>query len=149
MIGSCFSSNESSSSLKTSAISSQISSTDHDVSLPLNSYMNKIHEITTQEELNKIMKDTQNINVLIVCDFYATWCPSCSQIAPVLYNWVLNDYRTYVIFMKIDVDKNSDLSDHFSIAVLPTFVFFKQGKEVYRLTGADSTNLKSEIDKFK
>ncbi len=149
MMGSCFSSSESTYPLKTSAISSQIPFTGKDSSVQLNSYMNKIHEITTEEEFDKLMNDIQNINVLIVCDFYAIWCPPCLQIAPILYEWALNDYRTSVIFMKIDIDKNGDLSDKFSIRVLPTFVLFKQGKEIYRLIGADSTNLKREIDKLK
>jgi thioredoxin-like negative regulator of GroEL len=145
-MGSCFSSSEPSPALKTSAISSQIG---QDSSLPLNPYMNKMHDITTQEEFDRIMNDKENINVLIVCDFYAVWCPPCLRIAPTLHKWALNEYKTNVIFMKIDVDKNSDLSNLFSVSVLPTFVFFKHAKEIYRSTGGDSANLKQEIDKFK
>jgi len=149
-MGSCFSSSESSSLLKkSSVISSQIPFKSQDVSALLNPYMNNIHEITTEEEFEKLTNDTQNINVLIVCDFYAIWCVPCLQIAPILYKWALNDYRTSVIFIKIDVDKNNDLSDKFSIRVLPTFILFKHGKEIYRLTGTDSTNLKRVIDKLK
>lgn len=143
MMGSCFSSNESSLKLKSSVNLPQ------DSSVLLNPYTNKIHEITTENEFDKLINDIQNVNVLIVCDFYAIWCIPCLQIAPTLYKWALNDYKTSVIFMKIDVDKNSDLSDKFSIRVLPTFVLFKQGKEIYRLTGTDSTNLKREIEKLK
>jgi thioredoxin 1 len=151
-MGSCFSSSEPSPPLKASAISYQTPYTSQsiqDPSTPSNPYMNKIHEITTETEFNQLINDTQNANVLIVCDFYAVWCPPCSQIAPIVHKWALNDYRTSVIFIKIDVDQNSDLSNNFSISVLPTFLLFKQGKEVQRLTGADSTNLKKEIDKFK
>ncbi|CAF2312366.1 unnamed protein product [Rotaria sp. Silwood2] len=151
-MGSCVSTNKSVLPLKTSIISSQIlftSQSNQDSSLRLNPYMNKIHEITTQQEFDDVINDTINVNVLIVCDFYANWCPPCLQIAPILYKWALNDYKTCVIFMKINIDNNSDLSNNFSINVLPTFVLFKQGKEIYRLTGADSTNLKREIDKFK
>jgi len=151
-MGSCCSSSESSPSLKPVIISSQIpfkAQSGQDSSVPLNPYMNKIHEITTQEEFDKVINDIQNVNLLIVCDFYAIWCGPCLKIAPILYKWALNDYRTNVIFMKIDVDKNSDLANQFLIRVLPTFVLFKQGKEVYRLTGTDSTNLKREIDKLK
>jgi thioredoxin 1 len=139
-MGSCFSSNE------TSTMSSQIPLTVQSIE---NLYMNKIHEITTETEFNHIINDEQNVNVLIVCDFYAVWCRPCLQLAPILHKWALNDYKTSVIFLKIDVDQNSDLANQFSISVMPTIVLFKQGKEIYRLTGADSTNLKREIDKFK
>ena len=138
-MGSCFSSDEPS---PPSQIPLTVQSID-------NVYMNKIHQITTETEFNHIINDKQNINVLIVCDFYAVWCLPCLRIAPILHQWALNDYKTSVIFLKIDVDLNSDLANQFSINVMPTFVLFKQGKEIYRLTGADSTNLKREIDKFK
>jgi thioredoxin 1 len=137
-MGSCFSSNESSSSV--------IPITHENSSLSLN---HKIHEITTEDEFNRLLNDIQNMNVLIVGDFYAIWCVPCLQIAPVLSKWALNDYKTNVIFMKINVDKNDDLANRFSINVLPTFVLFKQGKEISRLTGADSTNLRREIEKLK
>lgn len=139
-MGSCFSSNESSLSLKTS---SEIPITS------LNPYVNKIHEITTEEEFNRLLNDIQNMNVLIVCDFYAIWCVPCLQIAPILSKWALTDYKTNVIFMKINVDKNDELSNKFSVNVLPTFILFKHGKEISRLTGTDSTNLRREIEKLK
>jgi thioredoxin 1 len=134
-MGSCFSSNESSSSLE--------------IPMASQPYVNKIHEITTEDEFNRLLNDIQNMNVLIVSDFYAIWCTPCLQIAPVLSKWALNDYRTNVIFMKINVDKNDDLANKFSVNILPTFVLFKQGKEISRLTGADSMNLRREIEKFK
>ena len=142
-MGSCFSSNEPASSLQTPAISSY-----QDTSLPLNPYMNKIHEITTEKEFKELINDAQNTNVLIVCDFYANWCPPCLQIAPTVSTWALNDYKTRAIFMKVDVDNNSDLSNTFSINLLPTFIFFKQGKDIDRFTGADLTKIKRQIDKL-
>jgi len=144
-MGSCFSNDA---PLKTSAIPFTAQS-GQDSSLLLNPYMNKIHEITTQEEFDKLINDINNLNVLIVCDFYAIWCPPCLQSAPTLHKWAVNDYKTCVIFIKIDIDQNSDLSNQFSISLLPTFVLFKQGKEVYRLTGADLINLQREIDRLK
>ncbi|CAF3593162.1 unnamed protein product [Rotaria sordida] len=151
-MGSCFSTSKSVLPLITSVISSQIPLTsqyDQDSSLLLNPYMNKIHEITTQKEFDDLINNKLNVNVLIVCDFYANWCPPCLQIAPILYQWALNDYKTSVIFLKINIDNNIDLINNFSINILPTFILFKQGKEIYRLIGANSSNLKREIDKFK
>ncbi|CAF1400651.1 unnamed protein product [Adineta steineri] len=143
MMGSCFSNKES------VAVSSDINQSNQDFSLPLNQYVNKIHEITTQEEFNNLITDIQNQNILIVCDFYAIWCPPCLQCAPTIEKWALNDYKTSVIFIKIDVDQNSELSNQYSVRALPTFILFKQGKEIFRLTGADLLKLKKEIDRLK
>ncbi|CAF1644813.1 unnamed protein product [Rotaria magnacalcarata] len=150
-MGSCFSNGKIEPSLKTSSISPQmplVSQSNHDSSLTSNPYVNKINEITSKIEFDELVNDTLNTNLLIVCDFYADWCPPCLQIAPTLYEWASNDYKACVIFMKIDVDQNSDLSNKFSIRGLPTFILFKQGKEVCRVTGGNSTNLRKEIDKF-
>lgn len=151
-MGSCFSGNDSEREIKTSNFSTRIpleSQFDQNSSTNLNPNLNKIHEINTKKEFDELINDAINANVLIVCDFHADWCPPCLQMAPILHKWALNDYKTSVVFVKIDVDTNSDISNMFSIGVLPTFILFKQGKEVCRLVGGNPTSLKKEIDKSK
>ena len=131
-MGSCFSTNKSSSLTTLS-----------------NPYLNQIHEITMEEDFEKIINEIQNSNILILCDFYAVWCFPCRQIAPYLHQWALNEYKNDVIFLKIDADQNEILSKRLSIRTLPTFIFFKQGKEIERFSGANSTFLKAQIDKHK
>ncbi len=41
-----------------------------------------------------------------------------------------------VKFYKLDVDNNPNLTAKFNVASLPTMIFFKNGKEVERRTGA-------------
>lgn len=145
-MGSYFSRSKFSSS---SIISTSTPIRNQDDSLILNPYTNKIHEINTEDQFYQLINNKRNINLLIVCDFYASWCMPCLQIAPIIHTWAMNDYKTNVIFMKINVDNNNELSNKFSIEVLPTIILFKQGKEIFRLTGTDSIKLKREIDKFK
>lgn len=114
-----------------------------------NRYLNEVHEVITEEQFNQITHDPENSQILIVCDFYAVWCPPCAQIAPTIHKWATNEYKANVIFLKIDVDQANDLSNRFSIHVLPTFVLLKEKKEILRLSGADATTLKKEIDKHK
>ena len=140
-MGSCFSTKDASSS---KARTSQLISS-------LESKKNKqVHEVTTEEQFNEIINAENHSQILIVCDFYAVWCPPCSQIASVIHDWAMNNYyQSNVLFVKIDVDQTNELSERFSIRVLPTFIFFKNGQEVTRLNGADSSGLKNEIEKFK
>ena len=143
MMGSCFSHKQRGETQSNAKV-------DQSVILPSsNRYLNQLHEVTMEEQFNQIVNDSENNQILIVCDFYAIWCPPCSQIAPTVHKWATNDYRTNVIFIKIDVDQANDLSNRFSIHVLPTFVLLKEGKEILRLSGADSSTLKKEIDKYQ
>ena len=116
---------------------------------PFHRFTNQIHEITTVAQFDQIVNHTDNVHVLIVGDFYAVWCSPCSQIAPVVHRWATTEYRSTVIFLKIDVDQLNDLSDRYSVRSLPTFVLLKGGKEMSRLTGADASRVKREIDKWK
>lgn len=69
---------------------------------------------------------SENKNVLI--DFYATWCPPCKMLAPVLEK--LQDKFDNVTIVKIDVDQNENISRKFKIMSIPTLVFFKDGENV-------------------
>ena len=140
-MGSCFSTNgASSSNAQTNPLISSLESKKNQ----------QIHQVTTEQQFNEIINAENHSQRLIVCDFYAIWCPPCSQIATVIDEWARsNYYQSNVLFVKIDVDQTNELSERFSIRVLPTFIFFKNGQEVTRLNGVDSSGLKNEIEKFK
>ena len=138
LMGSCFSYDESQISLQQDLPQSFA-----------NPYVNQVHEITTKDEFNRLTTSSETQHMLILCDFYAIWCRPCSQCAPTIHKWALNEYKTNVIFMKVDVDRNNDLANEFSISILPTFVLFKQGKEVFRLSGTNLDKLKKEMDRLR
>jgi thioredoxin 1 len=45
------------------------------------------------------------------------------------------EFSERVVFAKVDVQNNSDLSDQFNIWRIPTIVFFREGKEWDRVSG--------------
>ncbi len=67
-------------------------------------------------------------------DFYADWCGPCKTLAP-----ILKDTKTSlgdkVKIVKIDVDKNQELSSKFQVRGVPTLILFKDGKQVWRQSG--------------
>jgi thioredoxin 1 len=69
-----------------------------------------------------------------VIDFYATWCGPCKAMNPILES-VEKDLGGGKIY-KVDVDKNRDLVEKFGIRSVPTFLFFENGEEINRKTGA-------------
>jgi thioredoxin 1 len=82
--------------------------------------------------------DFENIiaNKMVVIDFYAEWCQPCKVQDKYLVE-LSNDFPE-VIFAKINVDDNRFLSKENRVLTLPTLLFFKEGKEVSRLTGVQT-----------
>lgn len=80
-------------------------------------------------------------------DFFATWCGPCKAMAPVL-DQLKTDMGDKVRILKIDVDKNQQVAAKFQVRGVPTFVLFKEGKQVWRQSGGISIHeLKSQIQK--
>merc|ERR1712083_514758 len=99
----------------------------------------------TQTELDKVLEDAGD--KLVVVDFTASWCPPCKRIAPVFAK--LDEENADVVFVKVDVDENSETSEKYGIQAMPTFIFLKKKEKVDTLQGADEDKLKEMISKHK
>jgi len=71
----------------------------------------------------------------VLADFWAEWCGPCRMMAPVLSE-LAKDWKGKVTVVKINSDQQPDLSSRFGISGIPTFILFKAGKEVHRVSGA-------------
>lgn len=63
----------------------------------------------------------------VVCDFFATWCGPCKMLAPVL-DEVSENYADKAVFVKVDIDKNMELSARYGIMSIPLVGVFKGGE---------------------
>lgn len=72
----------------------------------------------------------------IIVDFYADWCGPCKIMAPHFES--ASKKIKDVKFAKVDVDANSDLAGRFQVMSIPTTIFFKDGEQVSRHSGAMS-----------
>jgi len=84
-------------------------------------------------ELDNLQK--QYPNILLIIDFTAVWCGPCQWFAPI-FKKIQNEFRTNFIFAKVDVDEARDIAMQFSIAVVPTIAFLKDGKLFHQMQGA-------------
>ena len=79
-------------------------------------------------------KELINKNKPVLIDFYAEWCGPCKLMSPVL-NEVKDELGESVSVIKIDVDRNREITQKFGIKGVPTFMIFKEGKQLWRQSG--------------
>jgi len=67
--------------------------------------------------------------------FTADWCNPCKKVKPIVEE-INKD--SIVKFQMIDVDSEMELVKRFEIRSVPTFILIKDGKEIKRITGAQT-----------
>lgn len=70
----------------------------------------------------------------VLIDFFATWCGPCKMLAPVLKQ-VKDSLGERITILKIDVDKNQELSSKYQVLGVPTMILFQNGKQLWRQSG--------------
>lgn len=86
-----------------------------------------------------------NQNKPVLVDFFAEWCGPCKMMSPVLKE-VKDTLGDKVTILKVDVDKNASIASKFQVRAVPTFILFKNGKQVWKQAGLISkTDLKQKI----
>ena len=88
---------------------------------------------------NNFETEVRNSSVPVLVDFYADWCGPCKMMAPLVAQ-LAEAYEGKCKVGKCNTDDNPMLTNEFKIMSIPTFILFKDGKEVQTLVGAVSKN---------
>ncbi|MFT5180178.1 MAG: putative thioredoxin [Alphaproteobacteria bacterium] len=87
-------------------------------------------------------------SVPVIVDFWATWCGPCKTLTPILES-VVAKAGGAVRLVKIDVDKNPDLSAQLRIQSIPTVFAFRNGQPIDAFQGAlPESEVQAWVDKL-
>jgi thioredoxin 1 len=71
----------------------------------------------------------------VLVDFWAAWCGPCRTVAPIVEE-LAQTFAGRARVAKLDVDANQSTARRYRVMSIPTLVFFHEGKEIDRVTGA-------------
>lgn len=84
----------------------------------------------------------------VLVDFWATWCPPCYQLAPVLAA-LAEEYAGRVTFATLDVDANQQTAIQYSVRGMPTMLLFRNGQPIGGTVGAQpKSRLKAQLEEW-
>jgi len=72
-------------------------------------------------------KSLVNSSKPVLIDFYADWCGPCKMIAPIVLQ-IKKEYGDKIVVVKIDTEKNQELSRKLEIRSIPTLMIFQNGQ---------------------
>jgi thioredoxin 1 len=92
--------------------------------------MTQISTVTDDAFATEVLESERPVLV----DFTAAWCPPCRVMKPVLAE--LAAEREDLRVVQLDVDAEQRTAAEYGVLSMPTFILFRDGREVQRLVGA-------------
>lgn len=96
--------------------------------------------ITDQNFQNQVI----NNKIPVIVDFWAPWCPPCKMIEPII-DELAKEYEGKVVVGKLNTDDNPHLTEQLNVMSMPTVMFFKEGKLIKALVGAQGKQAYKQI----
>ncbi|MDD5772740.1 MAG: thioredoxin domain-containing protein [bacterium] len=95
---------------------------------------------------NKFDQNVIQSELPVLVDFFAASAPPCQAMDPIIEELKI-EYAKKIVVYKINADEDQYLIRLYNITGIPTYLFFKKGKEVGRITGAAPKEfVKSKIE---
>lgn len=73
----------------------------------------------------------------VLIDFWATWCPPCNAMTPVVES-VAKTLEGKAVVGKVNISEQEKLAKEYNISSIPAFIFLKNGEVQKTLVGVQS-----------
>lgn len=94
------------------------------------------------------INEAVNGPVPTLLEFYAPWCPHCQRMMPVVEE-LKKLYDGRVDIIQIDGDAHEYLMDEYGVRTYPSWVLYKDGRELWRATGEKTAvEFENVFDRF-
>lgn len=85
---------------------------------------------------------------VVLVEFYASWCPHCQRMMPVM-DQVKELLDGEVPVFQLDIDENQEAADSAKVRSIPSFLVYKNGSEAWRHTGEiDGNDLLAKVQSY-
>jgi thioredoxin 1 len=74
-------------------------------------------------------------NRIVFLDFWAVWCGPCRIMDPIV-DKLASKYSDRILFGKVNVDEEMNISSRYQVFSIPTFMIFKNGQPMDAVIGA-------------
>ncbi|CAF2125407.1 unnamed protein product [Brassica napus] len=98
-----------------------------------------VKDIASKSELDNIRQS----GAPVVLHFWASWCDASKQMDQVFSHLATDFPRAH--FFRVEAEEHPEISEAYSVSAVPYFVFFKDGKAVDTLEGADPSSLANKV----
>ncbi|KAG4439831.1 hypothetical protein IFR05_004680 [Cadophora sp. M221] len=102
-----------------------------------------VREVNSVVALEKLLKEAEKSCAIIF--FTSATCGPCKKLYPV-YDEIAEEAAHKAVLIKVDVSKAYDVGAKYNIRSTPTFMTFLRGKEEYRWSGSNPSELKGNIN---
>ena len=89
-----------------------------------------------------------NESPVVLVEFFATWCPHCQKMMPIVAQ--VKELLGNVPVVQLDIDQNQQTAQENGVSGVPTFIIYQNGQEVWRHSGEiDGNDLLNKVQSYQ